>query len=133
MTSFERDDAQRYGYRSCFDVPLISHGETIGFITLLNREPRPITRGDAVIGLAQMAGQAIANADLYRQLDENLRRVALVNESALEFTSDLDLRTTLLATAKRLCESVSVTRVRDHGDRGHRAEHAHARRRRRGG
>ena len=89
-------------------MPLISHGEIIGFVTLLNREPRPITRGDAVIGLAQMAGQAIANAALYRQLDENLRRVALVSESALELTSDLDLRTTLLATAKRLCESVSV-------------------------
>ena len=108
MTAFEVEDAQRYGYRLVLRRPSPQPRRAIGFITLLNREPRPITRGDAVIGLAQMAGQAIANAGLYRQLDENLRRVALVNESALELTSDLDLRTTLLATAKRLCESVSV-------------------------
>jgi diguanylate cyclase (GGDEF)-like protein len=107
-TEFEVADARRYGYRSCFDVPLVSHDQVIGFITLLNRETRPITRGDTIIGLAQVAGQAIANAALYRQLDENLRRVALVSESALELTSNLDLRATLLATAKRLCESVGV-------------------------
>ncbi|HTX67810.1 MAG TPA: GAF domain-containing protein [Thermoleophilia bacterium] len=108
MTDFEVEDARRYGYRSCFDVPLVSHGETIGFITLFNREPRAITREDAVLGLAQLAGQAIANAALYRQLDQNLRRVALVSESAMELTSYLDLQTTLLTTAKRLCESVGV-------------------------
>jgi diguanylate cyclase (GGDEF)-like protein/excisionase family DNA binding protein len=107
-TAPEVEDARLYGYRACFDVPLVSRGETIGFITLLNREPRPITRSEAVLGLAQLAGQAIANAELYRRLDENLRRVALVSESALELTSDLDLRTTLLVAARRLCESVGV-------------------------
>ena len=71
--------------------------------------------------------QAIANAALYRQLDDNLRRMALVSESALELTSSLDLQATLLTTARRLCEGVGVERVRDHRDRGRRAAHADAR------
>ncbi len=61
-----------------------------------------------MVGLAQVAGQAIANAALYRQLDDNLRRMALVSESALELTSSLDLQATLLTTARRLCEGVGV-------------------------
>ena len=73
-------------------------------------EPRDagFARQQVAIGLAQVASQAIANAALYRQLDDNLRRMALVSESALELTSSLDLRATLLATARRLCEGVGV-------------------------
>ena len=35
--------------------------------------------------------------------------MALMSESALELASSLDLQATLLATAKRLCESVGVS------------------------
>ena len=107
-TETELRDAEEWGYAASLDVPLVSHGEVIGFITLANRETWPFANEELVVGLAQVAGQAIANAALYRQLDENLRRVALVSESALELTSDLDLHATLLATGKRLCESVGV-------------------------
>ncbi len=62
-----------------------------------------------MVGLAQVASQAIANAALYRELDDNLRRMALVSESALELTSSLDLQATLLATARRLCAGVGVS------------------------
>jgi diguanylate cyclase (GGDEF)-like protein/excisionase family DNA binding protein len=107
-TAADVEDARRWGYRSCLDVPLISQGEVNGFISLMNREPRPFLRDDLIIGLAQIAGQAIANAGLYRKLDENLRRMALVSESALELASSLDLRQTLVATANRLCSTVGV-------------------------
>jgi diguanylate cyclase (GGDEF)-like protein/excisionase family DNA binding protein len=108
MTETELRDAERWGYRSSLDVPLISHGEVIGFIALANLEKRPFAREEMVVGLAQVASQAIANAALYREVDENLRRMALVSESALELASSLDLQDTLLATARRLCEGVSV-------------------------
>ena len=97
-----------WGYRESLDVPLISHGDVIGFISLMNRETRGFARQQVAIGLAQVASQAIANAALYRQLDDNLRRMALVSESALELTSSLDLQATLLTTARRLCEGVGV-------------------------
>ena len=107
-TPEEVREARRWGYRECLDVPLVSHGDVIGFISLLNRETRGFAREEVVVGLAQIAGQAIANAALYRQLDDNLRRMALVSESALELTGSLDLEATLLATARRLCEAVGV-------------------------
>jgi GAF domain-containing protein len=107
-TPYEVEDARKWGYRESLDVPLISHGDVIGFISLMNRETRGFARQQVAIGLAQVASQAIANAGLYRQLDDNLRRMALVSESALELTSSLDLQATLLTTARRLCEGVRV-------------------------
>jgi len=108
MTPMEIRDAKKWDYRSCLDIPLIGQGEVIGFISLMNREPRAFEREDVVVGLAQIASQAIGNADLYRELDEQLRRVALVTDSALELANSLDLQETLLATANRLCSSVGV-------------------------
>jgi diguanylate cyclase (GGDEF)-like protein/excisionase family DNA binding protein len=108
MTEREVRDAEELGHAASLSVPLISHGEVIGFITLANRETWPFANEELVIGLAHVAGQAIANAALYRQLDDNLGRMALVSESALELTSDLDLQTTLLAACRRLCEGVGV-------------------------
>ena len=108
MTEQELADATEWGYRASLDVPLISHGGVIGFISLMNKEARGFAREEVVVGLAQVAGQAIANAGLYRELDDNLRRMALVSESALELASSLDLEATLLATAQRLCEAIGV-------------------------
>ena len=108
LTKKERDEAEEWGYRSTIDVPLISHGDVIGFISLMNREVRGFSREEVVVGLAQVASQAIANAALYRELDDNLGRMALVSESALELASSLDLQETLLATARRLCDGMGV-------------------------
>ncbi|NLE21423.1 MAG: GAF domain-containing protein [Actinobacteria bacterium] len=104
----DKDEARRWGYREVLDIPLISGGDVIGFISLFNRETRGFSREEVVLGLAQMAGQAIANAALYRELDQNLRRMALVSGSALELTGSLDLEEILFATARRLCEAVGV-------------------------
>jgi len=108
MTEMERAEALKRGYRSTFDVPLLSQGKVIGFVSLYNREVSPIEREDVVLGLAQIAGQAITNARLYRELNDNMRRAAILSDSALELSSSLDLRDTLLATAMRLCDSVGV-------------------------
>ncbi len=108
MPKRELADAEQWEYRASLDVPLVTHGGVIGFISLMNREARGFAREEVVVGLAQVAGQAIANAGLYRELDDNLRRMALVSESALELASGLDLQATLLATAQRLCEAIGV-------------------------
>ncbi len=109
MTPQDQADARSRGYRASLDVPLTSQGQVIGFISVMSRTTRDWAQADVIVGLAQIASQAIANAELYRRLDENLARVALLSESALELTGDLDLQTTLLNAAHRLCESVGVT------------------------
>ena len=108
LTPADCADAETRGYRACMSVPLLAGGDLIGFIDLHNRESRPFTAVDAIVGLAQIAGQAVVNARLYRELDDSVRWMTLMSESALELSSSLDLRDTLLATAKRLCESVGV-------------------------
>ena len=65
-------DAEEWDYSATADVPLIVQGEVIGFVSLYGREPREFPQMDAIVGLAQIAAQAIANARLYRQLDDNV-------------------------------------------------------------
>jgi diguanylate cyclase (GGDEF)-like protein len=104
----DREDARRRGYESIMTIPFLAGGELIGFVEICNGEKGPFARPDVIIGLAQVAGQAVANARLYRELDESARRMTLMSESALELAGSLDLRDTLVATAKRLCDSVGV-------------------------
>jgi diguanylate cyclase (GGDEF)-like protein/excisionase family DNA binding protein len=101
-------DAEEWGYRATADIPLVVHGDVIGFVSLYGREPRHFPKMDAMVGLAQIAAQAIANAKLFRQLDDNARRLGLVTEATLELTSTLDLQDVLTRLAWRLCRSVDV-------------------------
>jgi diguanylate cyclase (GGDEF)-like protein len=102
------EDAREWGYASIMTVPLLAGGDLIGFLELYNCDRGGFAREEVVLGLAQVAGQAINNARLYRELDDSVRWMTLMSESALELSSSLDLRDTLLATARRLCASVGV-------------------------
>jgi len=104
----DREDARRWGYQSIMTIPLLAGGELIGFVEICNRERGPFARPEVIVGLAQVAGQAVANARLYRELDKSVHWMTLMSESALELAGSLDLRDTLLATASRLCDSVGV-------------------------
>ncbi|HQG03988.1 MAG TPA: GAF domain-containing protein [Thermoleophilia bacterium] len=107
-TPQERADAEEWGYAATADVPLIVSGDVIGFATVYRNEPGHFPQMDAVIGLAQIAAQAIANASLYRDLDDNARRLAMLSESMLELTSTLDLDEVLARLARRLCAAIDV-------------------------
>ena len=107
-TDKEREDAEKWGYRSLFTVPLVSHADVIGFVVLLNRSVRAFDHEEVIIGLTQMAAQAIVNASLYRQVDDTARRMSLISESGMEFSASLDLRATLTATANRLRAAADV-------------------------
>lgn len=108
MTQMERVEAEKWGYRAALDIALVSQGDVIGFVSLYNRGSRPFARQDVIVGLANIAGQALANAVLYQELADNMRRASLLSESALELAGSLDLRDTLLVTARRLCDSCCV-------------------------
>ncbi len=104
----DRRDAREWGYTSIMTIPLVAGGELIGFLEIYNATMRAFAREEVIVGLAQVAGQAISNARLYRELHESVRWMTLMSESALELSSSLDLRDTLLATARRLCATVGV-------------------------
>src|SRR5450756_197589 len=79
----DRADARRWGYQSIMTIPLLAGGELIGFVDICNREKRPFARPDVIVGLAQVAGQAVANARLYRELDESVRWMTPVSYTHL--------------------------------------------------
>ena len=107
-TEMDRRDAEKWGYRALFSVPLVSQADVIGFVVLYNRSAQPFAHQEVVLGLAQIAAQAIVNASLYRQVDDTAQRMAMISESGMEFSASLDLHETLAATAKRLRAAVDV-------------------------
>jgi len=107
----ERSEWQRFGFSSGLLVPMITSGEPVGLAVLFSREPRDWGDPTAVRGLAQIAAQAIANAQVHQRLEETARRMTLMTEASMEFSSTLDLEQTLLAVGTRLCDTIGVPNV----------------------
>jgi diguanylate cyclase (GGDEF)-like protein/excisionase family DNA binding protein len=101
-TEAEIQDAERWGYRSSLDVPLISHGEVIGFISLANFDRRAFARQEMVIGLAQVASQAISNAALFARARQTARETQLLNDIASRTAASLDLEEVVTAAVDEL-------------------------------
>ena len=110
MNEAERRDARTLG------LPL-HHGHTaasctaavIGFLEVYNREPRRVlARATSCWASRRSPPRPSPTRGCYRELDKNARRAALLSESALELGSGLDLRSTLVTAARRLCDSVGV-------------------------
>ena len=101
-------DAERaidlsYGHRSKVELPLITRGTVVGVASIFDNRPRAFGDLDLLQSLAQVAANALANADLYSRLDKSAERMALVNEVSYELSSTLDLDQVLLNTGHRLC------------------------------
>ena len=103
MSAEERVHFLTSGYPASIRLPLIVRGEVIGLVGLFDGHPREFPGVALLQGLAQIAAQAMANARLFRQLDESSNRLAVVNETSLQLSSTLELRDILLSTAERLC------------------------------
>jgi len=90
------------GVRSGIVVPLINGAQIVGCAALYAGEPRSAWQRDLLLGLGQVAGQAIANARLYEELDRSARRAALLNEISAELSGTLDTRELLEAVTHRV-------------------------------
>ena len=108
VSAFELRDWQSHGYVSALRLPLLFGGRVAGFVSLFDTRPREFAHLELLRGLAQVAAQAVANATLYRRLDESSRRLAVVNDVSLQLSSTLELRDVLLPTAYRMCETGST-------------------------
>ena len=101
-TEAEIRDAERWGYHSSLDVPLISHGEVIGFVSLANFDTRAFARQEMVVGLAQIASQAISNAALFARARKTTRETQLLNDIASRTAASLDLEEVVTAAVDEL-------------------------------
>jgi diguanylate cyclase (GGDEF)-like protein len=111
LTPQERAINQRFGEQSWLSLPLIAKDRVIGIVDLIEtRAERRFSEGETATALAvcQVAALAIDNAAVYDRLEETARRMTLMTEAGLEFSSSLDLQETLLAVGRRLCDAVGV-------------------------
>ncbi len=92
------------GHRASIHLPLVVRGEVVGLVALFDDHPREFPGVQLLQGLAQIAAQAMANATLYRRLDEGSRRLALVGDASLQLASTLELPDIMSSTADRLRE-----------------------------
>ena len=91
-SSLERRAGRSPGFARAIIVPLINGAQIVGVTALYDREPRSFGQLDLLRGLSQVAGQAIANARLYDELDRSAERAALLNEVSAELSGALDTR-----------------------------------------
>ncbi|MGO8684317.1 MAG: GAF domain-containing protein [Thermoleophilia bacterium] len=109
LTADERAAYAEFGFRSELCIPLVAGEQVIGLIDIFDTQPRDYGEYvDFIKSVGQMIAGAIANATLYRELEEKNARLSLVNELSIEFSSSLDLDEVLLTTARRLCAIVDT-------------------------
>ncbi len=104
LSDLERSDAERYGYRSSIDVPLVSEGTVVGLAVLTSAEPREYGPLVLLPSLAHNAAQALVNSEMFAELRQTAKRLALVSESGALFSSTLAVDDVLVTSCRRLCE-----------------------------
>ena len=104
LSPAERARHAAAGHRASIHLPLVVRCEVVGLVALFDDHPREFPGVQLLQGLAQIAAQAMANATLYRRLDEGSRRLALVGDASLQLASTLELPDIMSSTADRLRE-----------------------------
>jgi len=107
-TEADKAHHENWGYRSIMRLPLLAAGVLQGWVSLYDTRARDFSHREFLVGLAQLASRALANASLYRELDETTSRLRVVNETSSDLSSTLSLDTILYATAERLCQIAGV-------------------------
>jgi diguanylate cyclase (GGDEF)-like protein/PAS domain S-box-containing protein len=104
LSASERRDAVRFGYGASIDLPLVSEGVVVGLAVLTSAEPREYGRLELLPGLAHNAAQALVNSQMFDELRQTAKRLALVGESSALFSSTLAVDDVLVSCCRRLCE-----------------------------
>ncbi len=89
-SSLERAVWAYWGARSAIKVPLMVRGEAIGVVSLMYRLPREPAHIELLQGLAQVAAQALANANLYGEIQLRNREAERLNALARQIAASLD-------------------------------------------
>jgi signal transduction histidine kinase len=93
--------ARDVGYRAILAVPMLRHGEPVGVINVIRREPRPFTAQQIALlkTFADQAVIAIENVRLFRELQQKSRQLEAASQHKSEFLANMshELRTPLNA------------------------------------
>ena len=109
LTKEEMAAYGRWSYRSMVSLPLVVEGRPIGLIDVFDTKVRDYSSMlDLIRNVGRLLAGAFEKAMLVERLESGNRDLRLLVDSGLEFASSLDLHETLVATAKRLCDSVGV-------------------------
>jgi diguanylate cyclase (GGDEF)-like protein len=111
VTPAGREISERFGEKSWLSVPLIAKDRVIGLVDLIETRRERFFSDEEIEtaqAVCQVAALAIDNAAMYDRLEETARRMTMVSEAGMEFSSSLDLNETLFKVGKRLCEIIDV-------------------------
>ena len=109
LTPEGRYSLEKWGYQSQLSVPLVARGQVVGLAELSDNVPRDFhDELELVLGLSQVAANALENAALFEQIE---RRNAILRElvelgSTITRTRDID--SLLRAVADRLLSTVDA-------------------------
>jgi diguanylate cyclase (GGDEF)-like protein len=93
-----RASMKRFGEQTCLSVPLAVGQEPLGTLRLYDMEKERHFDDDErglLMGLAELAGAAIANARLYRRRHEQSRQLVTLFEASSLIASSFDLNTVM--------------------------------------
>ncbi|RIK41637.1 MAG: hypothetical protein DCC58_12230, partial [Chloroflexi bacterium] len=96
--------------RSLLSVPLLSRGEAIGVLSVVNRDGRPFDDDDKeLLSLfADYAASAIVNARLYDQIQEENNRLEILNRVSKVVSASLELDTVYGAIHQEIARIMTV-------------------------
>ena len=89
--------ARELGFRSAAGVPIIAQGSVLGVIHVTGREIRQFTAQDLELlaAIGTQVGVAVEHAKLFRETQQNLQQMRVLQEINTAIISTLDLRTIL--------------------------------------
>ena len=133
LDPIERESMLKYDERAVMEIPLDFGGETLGVLGVTeSRRDRRFTDDEKQLLrlLARPAATALGNARLYRQQQEQARRLAALLDASRKLAESVDLDAVLAGVARLAAETVdasyaTVYEYRPHHDAiVYRAEHA---------
>ncbi|MBK8010986.1 MAG: response regulator [Deltaproteobacteria bacterium] len=105
--------AAREGFRSAVTLPLISHGQVTGVVTIFTREPRRFSSEEVAlfVAVSRQIAVAIDNAWLYKKARDGIARLQALSEIAQAIGSTLDVEGVFRIVGERLQRLVPYRRI----------------------
>ncbi len=107
------DDAQQTGAKSAVCVPLIVYQQLVGVMTLVHPSPDFFSAAhlDLIQAIADQAGIAVLNAQLYEHSQRRAHVMTALAESASVITASLDLDEVLQRILSQISDALQVETV----------------------
>lgn len=105
-----RELLKEVGHRSLAQVPLMAQDRLVGTLGLVSRTPGFFNQDDLKLlnAIGQQLGVAIANAQLFEEIQHRARRLSALNAIAAVINQALDLDTLLSGAVDKMMDVIGV-------------------------